>query len=109
MGFSVDVTNAVYGRPAEGVRIRLFNMMDGSWLEIGQDRTDANGRAAILLDASKDRVVRLEFDLDAYFSTLGVKPAHPLITLTLRLTQKRSAPGVRLLVAPSAYVTYLEI
>lgn len=109
MSFSVDVTNAIYGRPAEGVRIRLFSRVDGAWREIGQDRTDASGRVALLLDASKDRFVRLELDLDAYYSTLGVKPAHPVITLTLRLTGKRAAPRVLLLVAPSAYVTYLEI
>jgi 5-hydroxyisourate hydrolase len=110
MSLCVAVTDAVYGIPAEGVRVRLFDRVDfGEWFETGQDRTDVNGRVELQLDTSVGRALRLELDMDAFYATLGVRPAHPLITLTLNLPGKRPAPRVRLVVAPLAYVTYLEI
>ena len=110
MSLHVAVTDAVYGIPAEGVRVNLFDRLDyGDWLEAGHDRTDLNGRVELPLDTSLDRALRLELEMDAYYATLGVRPAHPVITLTINLTGKRPAPCVRLVVAPLAYVTYLEI
>lgn len=110
MNLCVAVTDAVYGIPAEGVRVRLFAKADyAGWLETGQDRTDVIGRVELPVDNTEDRALRLELDMDAYYTTLGIRPAHPVITLTLYLTARRPAPRVRLIVAPLAYVTYLEI
>jgi len=110
MNLCVAVTDGVYGIPAEGIRVRLLDRLDyGEWLETGQDRTDVNGRAELSVDTSVDRALRLELDMDAYYATLGVRSAHPLITLTIHLPGNRPAPRVRLVVAPLAYMTYLEL
>lgn len=110
MSLCIAVTDAVYGIPAEGIGVRLFDRLDRArWTEAGQYQTDMNGRVELSVDPSADRALRLELDMDAYYATLGVRSAHPTITLTLNLTGKRSAPRVRVVVAPMAYVTYLEI
>jgi 5-hydroxyisourate hydrolase len=106
--FSVHVTDAVYGRPAEGIPVRLYHGPDVQSKDIGLGRTDANGQFTMLADSSNGALARLELDTDSYFATLGVRPVYPSITLTFRVTESRPRSALSLLIAPSAYVIYLE-
>jgi 5-hydroxyisourate hydrolase len=107
--FSVHVTNAVYGRPAEGLPVGVYERLDGKWAKIGMYMTDEHGSLAVSRDTGEEMLARLELDMDAYFATLGVKPAYPVITLVFRVAGQRPETRVRLLAAPSAYVTFLEV
>lgn len=107
MSFSTCVIDGVYGRPAEGVPIRLYGMSEDHWRELGRGRTDSDGRISSLLDTSSGwALVRLELDLDAYFSTLGITSCYPVITITMRIADASDSHLVSLLITPSSYVTF---
>jgi len=110
---SVQVTNAVYGRPADGIPVRvyqrLYDAWESGWAETGAHRTDVHGRLAVSLDGDDETLTRIDLDVDAYFATLGVAPAYPVIMLVFRATGQRATSRVCLLVSPSVYVTSLEV
>jgi len=107
MNFSAHVIDAVYGRPAEGILVRYYSMSEGVWTEEGRKRTDSGG---LVSGDSSDRraLFRLEFDLDAYFSSLGIISYYPVITLTFRAHGQTERQLISLLVTPSAYTIFRE-
>jgi 5-hydroxyisourate hydrolase len=109
MSFSIHVSDAVYGRPAEGMVFRLYSMPNDTWEELKRGRTDGDGRVSEPLGPdSAWTLIMLEFDLDAYFSTLGIKSFYPVVTITFRIPDRSARQQLSLLVTPWAYVTSWE-
>jgi 5-hydroxyisourate hydrolase len=107
MTVSVRVIDGTYGRPATGVSVRLDRDIEGSWTEQKWDVTDEEGNIAKLCDAQFTRgVYRLEFDLDSYFSSMGVTPFYPVVTMKFRIADPGQNHHISLLITPSAYCTY---
>lgn len=103
----VSVTDCLNGQPAIGMSVRLYRRVDGTWLERRRDRTGEDGRISGWSDLPRiNCAYRLEFDLDEYFSSLGVASLYPGITIDFRITDITYSRFIFLLVTPSSYFTY---
>ena len=107
MAVLVTVIDGTYGRPATGVSVRLDREIEGSWAEQKWDMTDEEGNIFRLGDAPFPRgVYRLEFDLDSYFSSMGITPFYPVVSVKFRIAEPDQTHHISLLITPSAYCTY---
>jgi len=50
MSLSTHVLDAMTGQPAEGVAVRLDELIDGEWRTVAHGSTNADGRIAALGD-----------------------------------------------------------
>jgi 5-hydroxyisourate hydrolase len=105
MSLSTHVLDAVTGRPAAGVAVRVESRVDGAWQPSAQSVTDADGRVRDL-GRPGTGVHRLTFDTGAYFGRLGVPAFYPEVTVTFQVTDEAAHHHVPLLLSPFAYSTY---
>jgi 5-hydroxyisourate hydrolase len=109
MSVSVNVINAVYGRPVVGMSARLDSQIDGVWTEQLRIKTDDKGSFSSWPEWSLTRgFYQLELDLDGYFSSLGITPFYPSITICFRITDPTYEHHIFLLITPFSYVTYQQ-
>lgn len=109
MSVSVRVFDAMYGRPAIGMAVRLDRDLDGTWVKEKRDQTDEAGRITGWAAAPLTRgAYQLEFDLDAYFSSLGAVPFYPVVSLRFRVLDPDQLHDISLLITPYAYFTYQQ-
>ncbi|MCX2561352.1 hydroxyisourate hydrolase [Acetobacter farinalis] len=103
---STHVLDTVSGRPAAGVRIRLF--LGHALLFEGV--TDADGRCPALRELALEQgQYRLEFESAAYFRAQGLALAEPPFLDVIPIVFGLGAEGhthVPLLAAPYGYSTY---
>jgi 5-hydroxyisourate hydrolase len=96
MSFSTHVLNAVTGRPAEGVAVRLEHAGE----VVADGRTDADGRIKGWTPGpGANRVV---FDTGAYLADTF----YPEVVITFTVTDPAAHYHVPLLLSPFAYSTY---
>ncbi|WP_433519894.1 hydroxyisourate hydrolase [Nonomuraea sp. CA-143628] len=96
MSFSTHVLNAVTGRPAAGVAVRLE--YEGEVVADG--RTDADGRIKGWNPGAG--VHRVVFDTGAYLTDTF----YPEVVITFTVTDPAAHYHVPLLLSPFAYSTY---
>ena len=108
-GLTTHVLDTAHGKPAAGVTLRLLR--NGETL--ASTSTNADGRCdSPLLTAAalQAGAYRLEFDVGAYFRSLGVALADPAFLETVAIEFGIAEPGahyhVPLLVSPFGYSTY---
>lgn len=106
-GLTTHVLDTAHGRPAAGMAVRLF--VDDR--PAGRGVTNADGRCPALLgDALAIGCYRLEFEVAAYFRTLGVALPDPpfldIVRIDFGVADTGSHHHVPLLVSPFAYSTY---
>jgi 5-hydroxyisourate hydrolase len=97
---STHVLDAVAGRPAAGIAVRLE---DAAGTVLGRARTDADGRVAALATPVAPGIHRLIFDVGAY---LGPDAFFPEVVLTFRIVDVAARHHVPLLLSPYSYTTY---
>src|SRR5436309_2846440 len=91
------------GRPAAGVRVVLASVADGDRTTVASGVTDAEGRLkdlvpkASTLDAA---VYELTFETGSYFTSHGVQPFHPRVSVTFEITDPDQHYHVPLLISP---------
>ncbi len=105
MSLSTHVLDTIHGRPATGVRIRLYS----GALTIFDGVTDDDGRCPALKDLVLHKgAYRLEFSVAAYFRSKGVALADPpfLDVVNIDFGMSDGHYHVPLLVSPFAYSTY---
>lgn len=83
---SVTVTDVMHGRAAEGVLFLLEQQVDGKWKAIARGASDPAGMISVD-EPMRPGVYRLELDAEAYFTTAGITPLIPRITITFRLPE----------------------
>lgn len=105
MSLSSHVLNAMTGRPAEGVAVRLDEQVDGGWRTTAQASTDADGRIGALGDPGAG-THRLHFDTGGYFGAAGVATFYPEVTITFTVVDPAAHHHVPLLLSPFAFSTY---
>lgn len=98
------------GRPADGVLVRLeLESADGSWKQIGEAATDADGRAMDLLPsgfALHGGVYRLVFDTEAYFAAQNIEGFYREVSIVFTIRDPTQHYHVPLLLSPFGYSTY---
>jgi 5-hydroxyisourate hydrolase len=108
-GLTTHVLDTMHGRPAAGVALRLLR----AGRAVAKAVTNADGRcdAPLLSGAALEAgAYRLEFDVGAYYRSLGVALPEPAFLETVAIEFGVAEAGahhhVPLLVSPFAYSTY---
>ena len=105
MSISTHVLDAVAGRPAVGMTLRLEG---ASGEPVGDGTTDHDGRcpeltAGLSLDTGSYRMV---FDTGAWFARSGTPTFYPVVELVFEVTDPAAHYHVPLLLSPFAFSTY---
>ncbi|MCK2220759.1 hydroxyisourate hydrolase [Actinomadura sp. ATCC 31491] len=98
MSFSTHVLDAVAGRPAAGVRVRLE---DDAGMVLAEGRTDGDGRIKGW-DTAGAGVRRVVFDTGGYLRDTF----YPEVVIAFTVTDPARHHHVPLLLSPYAYSTY---
>ncbi len=109
MGISTHVLDTALGRPATGVPVTLEERHGPDWLVLGEDRTDADGRARALVPegrALEPGTFRLRFQVDEYFAATRRESFYPFVEVVFRVRDAAAHHHVPLLLAPYGYSTY---
>jgi 5-hydroxyisourate hydrolase len=101
---STHVLDAVAGRPAVALEVRLEQLGPGGWAAAGQGRTGADGRLG--LGSFGPGAYRITFGSGSYFAALGMASFYPEVTVTFEMAGGGEHYHVPLLLSPFAYSTY---
>ena len=106
---STHVLDISRGRPAANLFVKLERQSsEGSWTELGQARTNADGRAPALLasrTALEAATYRLTFDTASYFGEQNLQGFYPYVQVVFALSGTDHF-HVPLLLSPFGYSTY---
>ena len=106
--FTVSVVDSMHGRPAEGMAFRLMRKVAGNWEEQTHGHTDERGELPNVprpVQAASG-VYRIEFDLDGYFTSLGMAPFHPTLTVDFRVVDPSQHHGISVVITPYSAMSY---
>ncbi len=103
MSLSTHVLDAVHGRPAHGVGVRLEQRGTAGWTVLAERVTGSDGRIPDLSTGLAAGSYRLVFDTESY---LGPESFYPEVIITFRVTGAGEHYHVPLLLSPFAYSTY---
>lgn len=102
MSVSTHVLDAVLGRPAAGVAVRLSGP-DGP---LATGETDADGRCALVAGDLPPGTYALDFGTGDWFARTGTETFYPSVTVTFRIRAAGAHHHVPLLLSPWSYTTY---
>lgn len=102
MSVSTHVLDAVLGRPAAGVAVRLLAGDD----VVAEGVTDADGRCRLTEGTTAAGTLRLVFATGEWFAGQGRDTFYPQVVLTFAVTEPAEHHHVPLLLSPFAYSTY---
>jgi 5-hydroxyisourate hydrolase len=110
MHISTHVLDIAWGRPAEGVAVRLERRdATGLWQLLASGRTDSDGRCSPLLvgdDVPLPGLYRLGFDTASYFAACQLDGLYPLVEITFQVRDGERHFHIPLLLSPNGYTTY---
>jgi len=102
MSVSTHVLDAVLGRPAAGMTVRL---LDGERL-VAEGVTDADGRCRLTEEPTAAGPHRLVFGTGSWFAAQGRETFWPEVVLAFAVREPTQHHHVPLLLSPFAYSTY---
>jgi 5-hydroxyisourate hydrolase len=102
MSVSTHVLDAVAGRPAAGMAVRLFAGTD----LVADGVTDRDGRCRLTEEATAMGPHRLVFATGPWFTEQGREAFWPEVVLTFDVREPAEHHHVPLLLSPFAYSTY---
>ena len=102
---STHVLDAVLGKPAAGIAIRLEAARGGDWTAIADGATDADGRCRDLAPAAPQGVYRITFSTGDYLNSKGRTSIYPEITITFHC-DGATHYHLPLLLSDNSYTTY---
>jgi len=102
---TTHVLDAVLGKPAGGIAVRLEKRQRSLWGVISSGATDADGRCRDLAPAAKRGVYRLTFETRAYLANLGRDSIYPEVFITF-ICDGKEHYHLPLLLSDNSYTTY---
>ena len=102
MSVSTHVLDAVAGRPASGIAVRLFAGND----LLAEGVTDRDGRCRLTDEATGVGTHRLVFATGQWFAEQDREAFYPEVVLTFTVAEPAEHHHVPLLLSPFAYSTY---
>ena len=102
MSVSTHVLDAVAGRPAAGIAVRLFAGDD----LLAEGVTDRDGRCRLTEDATALGTHRLVFATGVWFAEQDRESFYPEVVLSFTVREPADHHHVPLLLSPFAYSTY---
>lgn len=104
-GISTHVLDAVRGKPAAGIGLRLEKQESGAWTHIARGETDSDGRCRDLLTAASAGLYRLTFETGRYLRCGGRKSLYPEIVLCFECSGEEHY-HLPLLLSDNSFTTY---
>jgi 5-hydroxyisourate hydrolase len=102
---TTHVLDAVLGKPATGIVLRLEKFDGAGWAGLREGATDADGRCLDLERAASAGIYRLTFSTGAYLERMGRKSIYPEITITFYCGGDEHY-HLPLLLSDNSYTTY---
>jgi 5-hydroxyisourate hydrolase len=102
---TTHVLDAVLGKPAVGVAVRLDKRGVDGWSLVGEGVTDVDGRCRDLCPDGGDGVYRLTFQVDRYFEEHGRQSIYPEIAISFVVDGEHHY-HIPLLLSDNSYTTY---
>ena len=110
---STHVLDTMHGKPAQGVRVELFSLEDGSRNALADVQTNSDGRCDQPLlqgDALRKGVYELVFHIGDYFAGKGVRVPEPRfvdqVVLRFGVANSEENYHVPLVATPWTWSTY---
>jgi 5-hydroxyisourate hydrolase len=104
-GISTHVLDAVMGKPAAGIAVRLEKQQDSAWTLVGESNTDADGRCRDLVGDAGPGLYRLIFDTGSYLAAKGRAGIYPEIAITF-ICKGGEHYHLPILLSDNSYTTY---
>ncbi|HEY4596642.1 MAG TPA: hydroxyisourate hydrolase [Thermoanaerobaculia bacterium] len=108
-GITTHVLDTSCGRPASGMPVLLEIRENQRWREIGEGRTDEDGRVRQLLPAGTALtrgIYRLTFGTEIYFEEQEIEGFYPEVAIVFLVRDASQHHHVPLLLSPYGYSTY---
>ncbi len=105
MKLSTHVLDLATGRPAIGIGIRLERLNGGSWDQMCQTATDADGRCREMRGSNVKGLYRLRFAVEEYYKERQEPCLYPYIEVVVRMWQDADY-HVPLLLTANGYTIY---
>ena len=102
---TTHVLDAVLGKPAAGVAVRLEKREGDQWFTVGESATDTDGRCHDLPQNAASGFYRLTFDTGAYLAGSGRSGIYPEISITF-ICGGEAHYHLPLLLSDNSYTTY---
>lgn len=102
---TTHVLDAVLGKPAAGILVRLEKRQSDAWAMIGESSTDADGRCRDLAPNTTAGLYRLAFASGAYLARTGRTSLYPEIVITFACDGK-ALYHLPILLSDNSYTTY---
>jgi 5-hydroxyisourate hydrolase len=102
---TTHVLDAVLGRPAEGLAVRLEAARGDAWIVIRASTTDDEGRCRDLANNAEPGKYRLVFVSGAYLESLRRRSIYPEISVTFQC-DGAGHYHLPLLLSDNSYTTY---
>jgi len=102
---TTHVLDAVLGKPAVGVAVRLDMQDDSVWVAVKESATDADGRCRDLTDNAVAGLYRLTFSTGAYLAINGRSSIYPEIAISFKCSGEEHY-HLPLLLSDNSYTTY---
>jgi len=102
---TTHVLDAVLGKPAADISVRLEKRQRFLWEVIATGITDADGRCRDLAPDAKKGVYRLTFETRAYLARIGRDSIYPEISITFICSGKEHY-HLPILLSDNSYTTY---
>jgi 5-hydroxyisourate hydrolase len=102
---TTHVLDAVLGRPAAEVAVRLEKQQDGAWMALTASATDAGGRCRDLAKGASPGLYRLTFFTSDYLARNGRTSIYPEISISFHCSGNENY-HLPLLLSDNSYTTY---
>jgi 5-hydroxyisourate hydrolase len=102
---SLDVVDAMIGRPAEGIPVTLRRDGETNGLTLPAELTDANGRVTWPGPEEARGKYRLEVELDRYYGSIGVTAFQSCVQMDFRVFDADETVNLLLIISPTSNVT----
>jgi len=102
---TTHVLDAVLGKPASGIAVRLEQQTATGWTSLGENYTDSDGRCRDLCPDGSAGTYRLIFAVDVYFERLGRISIYPEIAIAF-LVDGEHHYHIPVLLSDNSYTTY---
>ncbi len=102
---TTHVLDAVLGKPAVGISVRLDRQDAEIWTGVASATTDADGRCKHLAQDARFGIYRLTFDTGAYLRHAGRNTIYPEISVTFHCDGEAHY-HLPLLLSDNSYTTY---
>jgi 5-hydroxyisourate hydrolase len=102
---TTHVLDAVFGKPAAAIAVRLEKREGPDWSLVHESATDADGRCRDLANDAGPGLYRITFETGAYLARMGRAGIYPEISITFTCDGEAHY-HLPLLLSDNSYTTY---